>query len=154
MQGNRRRNTEPELLLRAALRRVGLRGYRLDVSGLAGRPDIAFTRWRLAIFVHGCFWHRCPYCKPSLPKAHRAFWKRKFDANAERDERKRRQLEAEGWTVMEVWECRIERDADASARRVASRLERIKRHLEADEDLADLRARLDRASVRNPSGRT
>ncbi len=154
MQGNRAKDTGPELLLRVALRKLGVVGYRTAVPRVPGRPDIAFTRWNLAIFVHGCFWHRCPYCKPALPKSHRVFWKRKFEANAERDARKRRQLESLGWTVMEIWECQIERDADACARRVALRLERIKRHLEADEDVAELKGRLKRMSKEVRVGRS
>jgi DNA mismatch endonuclease (patch repair protein) len=108
---------------------VELSGYRLSLSTAPGRPDIAFTRQRLALFVHGCFWHRCPYCRPSLPKAHKSFWRRKFELNAERDERKRRQLEAAGWEVLEFWECEVKRDASRCAHRVLRTLATI-----ADDD--------------------
>lgn len=119
MRANRRRNTGPELALRAALRAAGLLGYRLDLKGVPGRPDIAFTRHKLAVFVHGCFWHRCPNCKLELPKSNRAFWRRKFELNQERDERKRVALEALGWDVLEFWECEVERDAARCTQRVA-----------------------------------
>jgi DNA mismatch endonuclease (patch repair protein) len=57
--------------------------------------------------VNGCFWHRCPTCQPTLPKSNTEFWQRKFSLNAERDERKQRELEAVGWTVVTVWECEV-----------------------------------------------
>jgi DNA mismatch endonuclease (patch repair protein) len=139
MRGNRRRDTGPELVLRAAVRVAGLRGYRLDLETAPGRPDIAFTRYKLAVFVHGCFWHRCPHCDLHHPKANPAFWKRKFELNAERDERKRRQLEAGGWEVLEMWECEVKRSAAECARRVKRALEAIQHNLAADEEVAELR---------------
>lgn len=141
MQGNRARDTKPEVDLRRALRQAGLFGYRLHIRGLAGRPDVAFTRAKLAIFVHGCFWHRCPHCRPELPKRNRAFWERKFLSNAERDERKRRQLEAMGWTVLEIWECEVDKDAMACAKRVGSHLVAIDQAQEAAEERALTMAR-------------
>lgn len=148
MQGNRRKDTEPELLLRAALGSMGVRGYSLDLKDLPGRPDIAFTRWRLAVLVHGCFWHRCPHCRPALPKRHRAFWKRKFELNAERDERKRRQLEAAGWEVLEFWECEVRRNAGDCARRVKGALLRIRAGVDAVEEGLDLEVRVRRTVPR------
>src|SRR5712692_3388456 len=79
MKANKGVDTSPELLLRSALWRDGIVGYRTHNRNLPGRPDISFSEARLAIFVHGCFWHRCPNCKPRLPKAHRAYWKAKFE---------------------------------------------------------------------------
>jgi DNA mismatch endonuclease (patch repair protein) len=147
MRANRRRDTGPERLLRAALRREGLRGYRLAVANLPGRPDIAFPRLRLAIFVHGCFWHRCPHCQPPLPKAHRAFWRRKFELNSERDERKRRHLEAAGWDVLEFWECKVKEDPAGEACRVRQMLERLGSAAVVDEAAAE------RADARRLSAR-
>lgn len=138
MRANRRRNTGPERLLRLALSEAAIRGYRLDLKPAPGRPDIAFTRYKLAVFVHGCFWHRCPHCQLKMPKTNRAFWKRKFELNAERDERKRRGLEALGWDVLEFWECEVERDAAACAQRVRRSIRKITEHLEADEELAEM----------------
>jgi len=110
MQATKSGGTGPEIRLRAALRAAGLRGYRVNLKGVPGRPDIAFPRYKLAVFVHGCFWHRCPYCQPPMPKRNRAFWRQKFEENAERDERTRTRLERAGWTVLELQECEVEGD--------------------------------------------
>ena len=107
MQANRSKNTKPELLVRAALREAGLTGYRIHWKKAPGRPDVCFPGRRVAIFVHGCFWHRCPHCAPSRPKTHSEFWEAKFARNRERDARDRALLVSEGWTVVVVWECRL-----------------------------------------------
>jgi DNA mismatch endonuclease (patch repair protein) len=130
MRANRRRNTGPELLLRSALTRAGLRGYRLEPPGVPGRPEIAFSRYKIAVFVHGCFWHRCPHCEPALPRSHRVFWKRKFELNVERDERKRRD-------VIEFWECEVKRDSDKCASRVSGLVDRLSARLEAAEEASE-----------------
>ena len=152
MRANRRRNTGPELALRAALRKAGLLGYRVDLKGVPGRPDIAFTKHKLAIFVHGCFWHRCPTCKLALPKTNRAFWRRKFQANQERDERKRLGLDALGWDVLELWECEIERDLA----RCVARVERaIARAIDSRDDVVGFMVaeKPGRRITRRPHGR-
>lgn len=105
MKGNVGKDTKPELLLRKLLREAGFPGYRLHWKKAPGRPDIAYPGRKVAIFVHGCFWHRCPHCNPSLPKSNQDYWGPKFEANRERDERKVRQLEEAGWRVVVVWEC-------------------------------------------------
>jgi DNA mismatch endonuclease (patch repair protein) len=105
MRANRARDTAPERRLRKALRDAGLGGYRLNWKKVPGRPDIAYPGRKVAIFVHGCFWHHCPTCYPNLPKSNTAFWARKFELNRERDARKRRDLERVGWCVIEVREC-------------------------------------------------
>src|SRR6476646_4985472 len=104
MRANRARNTVPEVRLRRALREAGLGGYRLNWAKAPGRPDIAYPGRRIAIFVHGCYWHHCPECDPSIPKSNPSFWQRKFELNFERDLRKRKALEDAGWIVEEVWE--------------------------------------------------
>ncbi len=86
---------------------AGHPGYRLNWKRAPGRPDISYPGRRVAIFVHGCYWHHCPRCHPNLPKSNPEFWARKFELNRERDARKRRQLEEAGWHVFEVWECDI-----------------------------------------------
>lgn len=63
----------------------------------------------MAIFVNGCFWHRCPHCQPKVPKSHPEYWEAKFAANRARDARKADQLEAAGWHVATVWECEVRR---------------------------------------------
>lgn len=103
----RAKNTKPELILRKALYHSSLRGYRLHWKKAPGRPDIAYPGDKIAVFVHGCFWHRCPYCNPSFPKSHTEFWEEKFRKNIERDQRKSKELEESGWKVFVFWECQI-----------------------------------------------
>ena len=99
---------------------MGERGFRLAPRRVPGRPDITFASDHLAVFVHGCFWHRhgCKNASQALPKSNRAYWEVKFQLNVERDARKARVLETLGWNVVTVWECEIGRDAEAAARKV------------------------------------
>lgn len=122
MSRNRATNTGPELLLRKALRDLGHTGYRLHYAKAPARPDIAFVGKRVAVLVHGCFWHGCPYCNPRRPRSHTSFWNTKLDANKARDARKARNLRKEGWRVITCWECRIKSNAHAQALRVAHTL--------------------------------
>src|SRR5574341_143239 len=119
MKANRPRDTGPELLLRSALHRAGIGRYRLHPRKVPGRPDIVFPRHRLAVFIHGCFWHRCPHCGLRLPKRHRAFWRRKFQRNRYRDRRKIAELKAAGYKVALFWECRIRKNPEALVRLIA-----------------------------------
>jgi DNA mismatch endonuclease (patch repair protein) len=123
MSANRGKNTRPELVLRSVLCAEGARGYRLHPKDVPGRPDIAFRRHRLAVFVNGCFWHRCPKCNLPLPKTHREFWKRKFERNRNRDVAKNMMLKAAGWRVITVWEHEIRKNPRVSARRIKRALE-------------------------------
>lgn len=112
MKGNVAKGTAPELRLRALLRDAGWGGYRLHWR-VAGRPDIAYPGRRVAIFVNGCFWHRCPHCQLATPKSNSDFWAEKFRRNVERDECKLRELESAGWRVVTVWECEIRDNPEA-----------------------------------------
>lgn len=94
--------------MRQRLWDAGLRGYRLHWK-VAGRPDIAWPGKKVALFVNGCFWHRCPHCKPSMPKRNVEYWVVKFDLNQERDARKIRELEEAGWKVHVIWECQLKK---------------------------------------------
>ena len=118
MRGNAPANTVPERQLRQALWGAGLRGYRLHWKKVPGRPDIAYPGHRLAVFVHGCFWHRCPTCQPATPRAHSEFWKRKFELNRERDRRKQLELERAGWRVITVSECELRDSSDRVVERI------------------------------------
>ena len=118
MKSNRAAETEPEISLRKALREAGLPGYRKNWKGAPGRPDIAYPGKRLAVFVHGCFWHRCPRCNLPLPKTNLDFWRRKFERNTERDRRKVRTLEELGWKVLVAWECEVREDSRRCAEAV------------------------------------
>ena len=105
MKASRPRNTEPELLLRSALHRRGLRFrvHRRPERDVRTVPDIVFGPARTVVFVDGCFWHRCPE-HGNLPKANREWWAAKLEANVERDRRFTEVLRARGWTVIRVWE--------------------------------------------------
>jgi DNA mismatch endonuclease (patch repair protein) len=106
MKANHRVDTRPERALRSALHRQGER-FRKDFSIRAGdvrvRPDIVFTRRRLAVFVDGCFWHRCPQHATS-PRSNSEYWRTKLDGNVARDRRNDAALRADGWSVLRVWE--------------------------------------------------
>ena len=110
MQGNKRANTKPELLVRERLRKAGLTGYRLQWKA-PGHPDIAWPGKRVAIEVRGCFWHRCPHCNPSTPKKNTEYWEAKFARNTERDAENVRKLEEMSWRVHVIWECQLKKNA-------------------------------------------
>ena len=112
MSANKAKNTKPELLLRKTLWSMGVRGYRLHPKVVPGRPDITFNQRRIAIFVNGCFWHQCPYCKPSNPKTHISFWNQKFKKNVERDIQKMYLLHKSKWKVIVVWECQLKNNPE------------------------------------------
>lgn len=114
MQANRA-TSNVERSLRKALWAAGARGFRVR-SKLPGHPDIVFPKLRRAIFVHGCFWHRCGRCSLSLPKANREFWANKFAETQARDRRVIAELEAIGWQVCVVWECDVKRDLPVTAK--------------------------------------
>jgi DNA mismatch endonuclease, patch repair protein len=104
------KDTKPEMILRRALHARGLR-YRIHVKALAGRPDIVFVRRRVAVFVHGCFWHRHAGCREaSIPRSRAEYWEFKLNRNATRDRECIRELEEAGYRVIILWECEIERD--------------------------------------------
>lgn len=114
----RAKDTAPELIVRASLRAAGLNGYRLHYAKAAGRPDIAFVSRKLAVFVHGCFWHGCPHCQPRKPKRNTWYWGPKLARNQERDGEKSAALRKQGWRVVTLWECRIKRSPEAQVARV------------------------------------
>lgn len=108
----RGRDTKPELRVRRALHAAGLR-YRLQARDLPGKPDLVFRNRRVAIFVHGCFWHQHPdpNCKLArMPKSRLTFWGPKLVGNRHRDEGAKAALEHGGWRVIEVWECQTKPD--------------------------------------------
>ena len=107
MRGNKGKNTKPELKVREILRENGHPGYRLNWKKAPGKPDIAYPGRKIAIFVNGCFWHRCPFCNLPLPKSHLDYWIPKFSANVERDKRNQETLESMGWHVIVIWECQV-----------------------------------------------
>lgn len=119
MRAVKRRDTRPEIELRAALRRRGVTNYRVDVSDIPGRPDIGFHRQQLAVFVDGAFWHgRADRIRPGRSE----YWDSKIQRNVERDRRTDKQLRDRGWKVLRLWDDEILLDPDAAARRVIRRL--------------------------------
>jgi DNA mismatch endonuclease (patch repair protein) len=112
-------DTEPEMIVRSLLHRLGLR-FRLHKRDLPGRPDITLKKYRTVVFVHGCFWHRHPECFMAYsPKSNKKFWSDKFRANVDRDRRVVSTLRRMGWRVIVVWECQTA-DRDPLRRRLKS----------------------------------
>lgn len=103
----RGKDTAPELAVRRWLHAAGYR-FRLHRADLPGRPDVVLPRFKLALFIHGCFWHKHPGCKrATIPKTRTEFWEEKLARNAERDSRNQAALARCGWQVDVVWECEI-----------------------------------------------
>jgi DNA mismatch endonuclease, patch repair protein len=126
MRANRRTDTAPELALRSELHRRGLRfrkDLRLDLQGGRARPDIVFTRLRLAVFVDGCFWHRCPE-HGRLPGSNRDYWEPKLARNVARDRLQDERLDAEGWKVLRFFEHVPVREAAEEIQRQVRGLKR------------------------------
>lgn len=116
------RDTRPEKAVRSLLHRMGYR-FRLQKKCLPGKPDIILPRFRTAIFVHGCFWHRHPGCKrASMPATNVEYWRRKFERNVTRDAANKAALENDGWRVLIVWECEL-KDLAALRTRLRSHFE-------------------------------
>lgn len=132
MRSVRSRDTKPELAVRRTAHRLGYR-FRLHRKDLPGSPDLVFPRLRLALFVHGCFWHRHAGCpKATIPRSNAEFWERKFEANVTRDARAMAALAGSSWRAEIVWECETVNEES-----LLLRLERILDDAQADRD--DLR---------------
>jgi DNA mismatch endonuclease (patch repair protein) len=105
MSGIRGKDTAPERRLRSALHARGFR-FRIHASNFPGRPDLLLPKWRAAIMVHGCFWHRHEKCRfATTPATRPEFWNAKFRSNVDRDARDVSELRRRGWRVAVVWEC-------------------------------------------------
>lgn len=105
MSGIRGKNTKPELIVRKYLHACGYR-FRLHRKDLPGKPDLVLPKYNLAIFVHGCFWHRHSGCfYATSPSTRSEFWEKKLGGNVLRDELHVMQLRAIGWRVLIIWEC-------------------------------------------------
>ena len=101
------KDTKPEMILRKSLHQLGFR-YRLHSSDLPGKPDMIFPKFRICIFVHGCFWHRHEGCpRSTMPKTNTLFWQEKFHRNKNRDIENVIRLFDLGWRVEIVWECEL-----------------------------------------------
>lgn len=113
-------DTRPERLLRSALWRAGLRGFRCHWMGPGGRIDVAFTRWKIAVFVDGSFWHGHP--SKWQPGRWKGYWDEKIKRNIARDERHNTALVEAGWRVMRFWDFDVEHDPDTVAEAVRREL--------------------------------
>jgi DNA mismatch endonuclease (patch repair protein) len=125
MRSNRRRDTRPELRLRSELHRRGHRfrvDYPLRLDGQLVRPDVVFTRAKVAVFVDGCFWHSCPQ-HGTTPRSNRDYWEPKLARNAYRDRANSEALRRSGWRVVRIWEHE-DLDSGLGAVEEALRLER------------------------------
>lgn len=118
MSGIRSRDTRPEMTVRRYLHAHGFR-YRLHARDLPGSPDLVLPKYRVAVFVHGCFWHRHQGCRyTTTPSSNAERWQNKFDTNVERDGRKAAQLREVGWRVITIWECELKREAEERLRKL------------------------------------
>ncbi|MBR0689595.1 very short patch repair endonuclease [Bradyrhizobium manausense] len=102
------KNTKPELAVRRFLHAWGLR-YRLHAAELPGKPDLVFRRRNAVVFVHGCFWHQCPYCQAGKRKvrSNTGYWHAKIERNKARDAATVKALKSGGWKVFVIWECQV-----------------------------------------------
>ncbi len=107
MAAVKNKDTEPELAVRKRVFAAGFR-YRLHARKLPGTPDLVFPRYRVAVFVHGCFWHGHDCPKGKFPATNHDFWREKISKNVERDRRAVEALERDGWQAVTIWSCRIE----------------------------------------------
>ena len=124
MAAIRSKDTQPEMAVRKFLFRNGLR-FRLHAKDLPGKPDIIFPSRKLAIFVHGCFWHGCKKCIDGkrTVKSNPDYWMSKIDGNRRRDRRNKRALRAAGWRSLTIWECEV-----PVVKRLTTLLDGIKRN--------------------------
>lgn len=122
MSAIRSKNTKPERSLRKELQKAGLK-FKV-YSRLPGRPDIVFPEEKFAVFVDGCFWHKCPTCF-QMPNTNRAFWKKKINANVARDRSNNRALKKRGWTVIRIREHQIKKNPATPVRRILAHLARL-----------------------------
>lgn len=122
MAAIRSANTGPERTLRAALRERGATGYRLHLRTLPGKPDVAFTRWKVAIFVDGAFWHGHP--DHFNPDTASDYWREKIKRNQERDRCADHDLRDMGWTVIRLWDFQVREDPAGAAQRAVLALRR------------------------------
>lgn len=120
MRRIRSKDTGPELTVRKLLRSLGLTGYRLHRKELPGTPDVVFISRRMAIFIHGCFWHGhdCRYGNRA-PTTNADYWHRKIERNRQRDAQHLTDLSRLGWSVLTVWECEL-RKPETLASKLAS----------------------------------
>jgi DNA mismatch endonuclease, patch repair protein len=129
MSGIQSKNTRPEILVRKGLHARGLR-YSLHAKDLPGKPDIVMPKWKVAIFVHGCFWHWHGCALSKLPSSNTEFWTAKLTANKNRDEMTGKKLRQAGWRVAIIWECNTR--GTSAARQLPKLLDDLSNWIRAD----------------------
>jgi DNA mismatch endonuclease (patch repair protein) len=118
----RGKNTKPEMILRSELFRLGFR-FRVHKKDLPGKPDIVLPKYRMAIFVHGCFWHYHNACREGrIPSTNSNFWKVKLQKNITRDEENIKALRKDKWRVIVIWECEIEKQLDKILKKITRKI--------------------------------
>lgn len=118
------KDTKPEILARKLLFAEGFR-FRKNDKKLPGKPDIVLPKYKTAVFVHGCFWHGHQGCKKSkLPETRKEFWKKKINANIERDKKNIQLLKEAGWNVKVIWQCELEKNTQTTIESLISQLKR------------------------------
>ena len=117
MVGNRSTDTKPEIAIRKSLTSAGLADFIVH-SKLPGTPDVVFEARKVAVFVHGCYWHRCPHCSLRLPASNSGYWAAKFARTLARDRLNARLLKGLGWRVIVVWECKLYKNPRQQVRRI------------------------------------
>lgn len=111
-----RGNKSTELKLAKLFRENKITGWRRHLD-LVGKPDFAFPKSKAAIFIDGCFWHKCPKCYRE-PKSSKDYWQAKVEKNRKRDLRVTRELKAKGWRVLRIWECQLKKSPEKSLKRI------------------------------------
>ena len=120
-----RGNRTTEWRLRSLLMRNGVRGWRLHDKYLKGTPDFLFAEAKVTVFIDGCYWHGCPKCG-HIPKTNSEYWIAKIGRNKSRDRRYTRQLRAQGYKVIRIWECVLKKHPDQVLKRILMALDRTK----------------------------
>lgn len=120
MAAIRSTNTKPELAVRRGLRALGATGYRIHVRDLPGRPDVAFTRWKVAVFVDGAYWHGHP--EHFNGETATAYWREKIARTQERDRLANLALEQLGWRVLRYWDFQVKLDCSVVVKSIAAEL--------------------------------
>jgi DNA mismatch endonuclease (patch repair protein) len=110
-------NKTTEWVIRSRLISKGIRGWKMNVSNLPGKPDFVFTNRKVAIFVDGCYWHGCSKCR-TIPISNRKFWKKKIEGNIKRDNLVNRKLRKLGWKVLHIWEHDIKKNPSSCITRI------------------------------------
>ena len=116
----RAKNTLPEIRFRKLLYSRGIRGYRIHPN-IPGKPDLVFSKKKVAVFIDGCFWHKCPLDFKE-PDTRKEFWLKKINLNVERDEKVNRELEGMGWTVIRIWEHEIKKEPEQAIKKIIALL--------------------------------